>query len=117
MIIPRSAPVSQLTSLNLTQPTPIFTADDASEKRIKRETKTYCAGEYPNDYMMRGACTRNAYQGAHDFIAIWNRYRGDEGMRSSLAGCYHEYARYGGHDWMMIGACARNNEQGYLSTQ
>ncbi len=113
-------PSSPLAPAAFTAPAPAvasFNAEDASEAKIKSDTRTYCASEYPTDYTMRGACTRNAYSGAEDFTKIWNRYRSDDGMRAALAQCHADYEKLGGHDWAMIGACARNNERGLLTTQ
>lgn len=111
-IPPNNSTVTVLPAYN-SSPITSFTAESATTPKIKSDTKKHCAARYPANYTMRGACTRNAYEGAQDFIKIWNRYRTDDGMSASLAGCYDRYAENGAHNWMMIGACARNNEEGY----
>jgi len=80
---------------------------------IERDILRHCAGQYPEDFTMQAACTRNARRGAADWIEIRGRYSPSTGMDRALAKCRKTYSGSGEADWTMIGACARNQERGY----
>jgi hypothetical protein len=92
----------------------VVRTDDAY---FKATTKTHCAERYPTNFMMRGACTRNARDGLRSYVQIWDANRAVPSFNDALKQCYANYTCGDVTDFMMVGACARNQVDGLRETQ
>lgn len=100
---------------------PAVAADSSNvrtdENYFRSSTTTKCKQNYPVDFSMRAACTRNDTKGLRDFTRIWNDHRENSEFMSALSLCFARYTENGVTNFSMIGACARNQLEGLRSTQ
>ena len=105
-----------LAKLDLPQ-TPEVVQVRTDDAYFKATTKANCAGRYPTDFTLRGACTRNAREGLRSYIQIWNASRDVPSFNDALKQCYANYTRGDVTDFSMVGAPARNQVDGLRETE
>lgn len=84
---------------------------------FKTTTKMMCKQNYPDDFAMRAACTRNAKDGFRDFSQMWFKFENRADVRAALSTCFERYTKGDVTDFSMAGACSRNQQDGIEQTE